>query len=243
MQMKLIIFSGLPGTGKSTLASRLARELHDETGQALTAVKLNLQALKQRSSDLHLSARLEDSIGIFKELSVQSALLSYETVVRIVASARRHGLPVFAHVTELSEAEDAVRAGVRGLMHSVAGIGESPLRAQLRSAGIYYAPTLRIFWGFDSLRHLERLDDPFLLKIVSRGILIPAWPHFPTTPAISLGMRAPHRRCSPAWKALRTVCPTPRRTAGSIASAPTGWSGWRRSRPGRSSATSSPALS
>jgi predicted kinase len=28
MQMKLIIFSGLPGTGKSTLANRLARELH-----------------------------------------------------------------------------------------------------------------------------------------------------------------------------------------------------------------------
>ncbi len=27
MQTKLIIFSGLPGTGKSTLASRLAREL------------------------------------------------------------------------------------------------------------------------------------------------------------------------------------------------------------------------
>jgi predicted kinase len=28
MQTKLIIFSGLPGTGKSTLANRLARELH-----------------------------------------------------------------------------------------------------------------------------------------------------------------------------------------------------------------------
>ena len=28
MQMKLIIFSGLPGTGKSTLANRLAREMH-----------------------------------------------------------------------------------------------------------------------------------------------------------------------------------------------------------------------
>lgn len=57
---------------------RLARELHDETGQALTAVKLNLQALRQRSSDLHLSARLQDSIGIVEQSLEQLRDLSHE---------------------------------------------------------------------------------------------------------------------------------------------------------------------
>ncbi len=57
---------------------RLARELHDETGQALTAVKLNLQALRQRSSDLHLSAKLQDSIGIVEQSLEQLRDLSHE---------------------------------------------------------------------------------------------------------------------------------------------------------------------
>lgn len=57
---------------------RLARELHDETGQALTAVKLNLQALRQRSSDLHLSAKLQDSIGIVEQSLAQLRDLSHE---------------------------------------------------------------------------------------------------------------------------------------------------------------------
>lgn len=57
---------------------RLARELHDETGQALTAVKLNLQALRHRSSDLHLSAKLQDSIGIVEHSLEQLRDLSHE---------------------------------------------------------------------------------------------------------------------------------------------------------------------
>jgi signal transduction histidine kinase len=63
---------------QETERRRLARELHDETGQALTAVKLNLQALKQRSSDLHLSARLQDSIGIVEQSLQQLRDLSHE---------------------------------------------------------------------------------------------------------------------------------------------------------------------
>jgi signal transduction histidine kinase len=63
---------------QETERRRLARELHDETGQALTAVKLNLQALKQRSSDLQLSERLEDSIGIVEHSLQQLRDLSHE---------------------------------------------------------------------------------------------------------------------------------------------------------------------
>ncbi|MCX7671042.1 MAG: histidine kinase, partial [Anaerolineae bacterium] len=43
---------------------RVARELHDEVGQALTAVKINLQALEHQNSDPLLAARLKDSIAV-----------------------------------------------------------------------------------------------------------------------------------------------------------------------------------
>ncbi len=58
---------------QETERRRIARELHDETGQALTAVKLNLQSLKrhtgnlQLAGDLQLGARLEESIKIVEE--------------------------------------------------------------------------------------------------------------------------------------------------------------------------------
>ncbi|MEJ5199831.1 MAG: sensor histidine kinase, partial [Anaerolineae bacterium] len=43
---------------------RVARELHDEVGQALTAVKINLQALEHQNPDPLLAARLKDSIAV-----------------------------------------------------------------------------------------------------------------------------------------------------------------------------------
>ena len=52
---------------QETERRRIARELHDETGQALTAVKINLQSLKRRSGDLLLAERLDDSITIVEE--------------------------------------------------------------------------------------------------------------------------------------------------------------------------------
>lgn len=48
----------------------LARELHDEIGQALTAVKINLQALPHLSTSRDLSSLLQESIGIV-EIALQ----------------------------------------------------------------------------------------------------------------------------------------------------------------------------
>jgi signal transduction histidine kinase len=45
---------------------RLSRELHDEIGQALTAVSFNLQALHQLSGNSNVPAPLQDSLNIIE---------------------------------------------------------------------------------------------------------------------------------------------------------------------------------
>jgi PAS domain S-box-containing protein len=55
---------------------RLARELHDHIGQALTAIKLNLQSLKAPESSS--SPALEDSIAIVDQLLQQARQLSLD---------------------------------------------------------------------------------------------------------------------------------------------------------------------
>jgi signal transduction histidine kinase len=46
----------------------LARNLHDEIGQALTAVKMNLQTLQRGSDGPHIGASLSDSIDIIEHM-------------------------------------------------------------------------------------------------------------------------------------------------------------------------------
>ena len=54
----------------------IARELHDEIGQALTAVKLNLQSLKRQCRDRALAAAFPESIGIIDKALEQVRSLS-----------------------------------------------------------------------------------------------------------------------------------------------------------------------
>jgi PAS domain S-box-containing protein len=55
----------------------LARELHDEIGQTLTAIKMNLQAAR-RTADAEASPRLEESIGIVERTIAQVRNLSLD---------------------------------------------------------------------------------------------------------------------------------------------------------------------
>jgi signal transduction histidine kinase len=55
---------------------RLARELHDEIGQALTAVKINLQALQRATSEAAAQMRLQDSLEIVERVHQQMRDLS-----------------------------------------------------------------------------------------------------------------------------------------------------------------------
>lgn len=56
----------------------IARELHDEIGQALTAVKINLQALLLRSDTLRHVAQIEDSLRIVEGALEQVRNLSLD---------------------------------------------------------------------------------------------------------------------------------------------------------------------
>ncbi len=56
---------------QETERRRIARELHDEIGQALTATKINLQALQRYSDPVLISKRLGDAVGIVDRLLKQ----------------------------------------------------------------------------------------------------------------------------------------------------------------------------
>lgn len=57
---------------------RIARELHDEIGQTLTAVKINLQAMQRRSGVLNLTDFLQESLDIVEQAIQQVRNLSLD---------------------------------------------------------------------------------------------------------------------------------------------------------------------
>lgn len=57
---------------------RISRELHDEIGQALTAVSFNLQAYQQTASDPRVTSRLQDSLSIIESTLQQVRDLSLD---------------------------------------------------------------------------------------------------------------------------------------------------------------------
>lgn len=57
---------------------RLARELHDEVGQALTAIKMNLQAVQRAPTASESAARLNDSMEVVSHVLEQVRTLSLE---------------------------------------------------------------------------------------------------------------------------------------------------------------------
>lgn len=57
---------------------RIARELHDEVGQALTAVKINLQAIQQSGDARAAAGRLQDSIAVVERALQQVRNISLD---------------------------------------------------------------------------------------------------------------------------------------------------------------------
>lgn len=57
---------------------RIARELHDEVGQALTAIKINLQAIQQLGDVRVVATRLQDSIAVVERALQQVRNISLD---------------------------------------------------------------------------------------------------------------------------------------------------------------------
>ena len=99
--------------------------------------------------------------------------MTVEMAGAIVEHARRQGMPVYAHTEALAEFADAVRLGVRAVMHGVMdhSVDDRDLIARMKDRGIWYVPTLSVLNGFQYLQNPERLDEEFLQAGVSRRVL------------------------------------------------------------------------
>lgn len=89
---------------------------------------------------------------------------AFKARLRIAAAeARRGGIPLIVHATELWSAKDALRAGARLLVHSV---GDRPVDdefiALAKQAGATYTPTLTVTDGYLALyaRHFDSGSVP-----------------------------------------------------------------------------------
>ena len=133
----------------------LARELHDEIGQALTATKINLQALERFPDPATLASRLRDANSIVERALEQVRSLSLELRPPLLDDlglpaalrwlldqhARRSGLQV-QFVSDPfegrpgAEVETACfRIAQQGLMNVVKHAGARTVRVELRRVG------------------------------------------------------------------------------------------------------------
>ena len=102
---------------QETERRRLAIELHDEIGQALTAAKINLQSLQRFPEPANLARRLEDSVRIVDRAFNQVRSLSLELRPSLLDD-----LGLAAAVRWLAD-QHAARAGVA--LHFVSELGDS----------------------------------------------------------------------------------------------------------------------
>lgn len=94
-----------------------------------------------------------------------------EVIVAAVEEGHRLGLPVAAHIHDLDDAKEVVRAGVDVVAHGVrdADVDEEFV-ALMRESGAWYVPTIQIDEAnYIYAAHPEWLNDPFV-----RGALSPA---------------------------------------------------------------------
>ncbi len=97
--------------------------------------------------------------------------LSTAKITELVQAGHDRGLRVFAHVSMADHVEDAVAAGVDGVMHSAEDPIPDSVLADMASQGIFYIATLALYNGFydHALGNFEQ--EPFALAGVSKRAL------------------------------------------------------------------------
>jgi signal transduction histidine kinase len=75
---RLTALAGRARTARESERRRLGRELHDEVGQALTAVKINLQTVQRLPASADMAPRLDESVGLVEQALHQVRSLSLE---------------------------------------------------------------------------------------------------------------------------------------------------------------------
>lgn len=165
----------------------IARELHDEVGQALTATKINLQALQRFPDQTNLAQRLEDSVklvdgvlqqvrhlsldlrpSMLDDLGLAAALRWY-----VEQQARRSGLQAQFHADSMEERLDATletacfRVAQEALTNTVRHARAKSISVELRALGVELHLVVRDDGvGFDAAVVRERVR-----RAVSFGLL------------------------------------------------------------------------
>ena len=164
------------------------------TGPGLTAEgdQLGAQNPKPKTVDeglavvRHLKALNVDAIKVMRDdlnwtSTGRMEPMKLEVLQAIVDEAHRQGLKVFAHAPQLLRAQEALRAGVDGLMH---GIIDEPVDQELiglmKTNAASYVPTLTMFEDVADVAAFARREAPHWDQL---GLQPPAVYQLFTTPA------------------------------------------------------------
>jgi len=121
-----------------------------------------------RAGVRYLAAQGADAVKVWFIRTEDRSLADQSAAVRAAGEeARRLGLPLIVHATELIQAKEALRAGAKLLVHSVWDQSvDQELLDLARQAGAIYCPTLTVGRGYQRLyegvlRHqAPAIDDP-----------------------------------------------------------------------------------
>src|SRR5262249_27679965 len=111
--------------GEELERQRLARELHDETGQALTSILLGLKAVEEAKS----SDELRVAVGELRELVVATL----QDVRRLAVELRPKALDDFGLVPALERLAETFREGTATRIQLEARLGRARLPADVEA--------------------------------------------------------------------------------------------------------------